>query len=480
MDFWVGGYVQDLLIIISLIAVAAGLRRAIPPLQRLGMPDALIAGLLGVVFGPAVLGLLPFTAAHLELVIYHALALVFIAVGLQAPPPGKRSGTVRSIAFAIPAIATLQAIVGLGCVLVWNAAQGGPELHTGFGVMLPLGFNQGPGPAMTFGATWEDKAGMPHGAQIGLIVAALGYTWCCVVGVIFVAWGRHRGWDQAKGIAETETGTELDAHWGPALAAELAETQQQRAPARRAKHGGLEPLTAQLVAIALVYLATWVFLELVTPLLPEQHQPTVWGFHFLIATGFALLVRPLAARLPGGTPLDNDLLARTSSTIVDVATCAALAAVSVTVLGQYLAPVLLITTIGGLTTLFACVWMARRAFPTRPFEHGVVTYGSLTGTATTGLALLRMLDPQLEGPAARNYVLAVPLSALLALPLLIVIQIPVGKFPADYPGSALMVLGMLLAYAVILVLAWRFLAPLRFGKTPWKVWPTLDGDDLPD
>jgi ESS family glutamate:Na+ symporter len=472
MEFWIGGYVQDLLIIISLIAVAAGLRRAIPPLQTLGMPDALIAGLLGVVFGPAVLDLLPFSAAHLEVVVYHALALVFIAVGLQAPPPGKRSGTARSIAFAIPAIATLQAMVGLGCVLVWNAVQGGPELHTGFGVMLPLGFNQGPGPAMTFGAAWEDKAGMSDGAQIGLIMAALGYVWCCVVGVGFVAWGRHRGWDRSTGVGETA------AVMGsmPALAAELAEadtdTSQPRAPARRAKHGGLEPLTAQLVAIALVYLATWMFLELVTPVLPAQHQPTVWGFHFLIATGFALALRPVAARLPGGNPLDNDLLARTSSTIVDVATCAALAAVSVSVLGQYLAPVLLISTVGGLATLLACVWMARRAFPTRPFEHGVVAYGSLTGTATTGLALLRMLDPQLVGPAARNYVLAVPLSALLALPLLIVIQIPVGKFPADYPGAALMVLGMLFAYAVILVLAWRFLAPLRFGKTPWKLWPT--------
>ncbi|KIG18073.1 Sodium/glutamate symporter [Enhygromyxa salina] len=462
MDFWVGGYVQDLLIIISLIAVAAGLRRVIPPLQTLGMPDALIAGLIGVVCGPAVIGLLPFSAAHLEVIIYHALALVFIAVGLQAPPPGKRTGTARSIAFAIPAIATLQAIVGLGCVLIWNATQGGPELHTGFGVMLPLGFNQGPGPAMTFGAAWEDKAGMSDGAQIGLIMAALGYTWCCVVGVVLVAWGRRRGWDQTKGAGET--------------VAIAADAQQQRAPARRAKHGGLEPLTAQLVAIALVYLATWVFLELVTPLLPEQHQPTVWGFHFLIATGFALTLRPLAARLPGGSPLDNDLLARTSSTIVDVATCAALAAVSVTVLGQYLAPVLLISTVGGLATLLACVWMARRAFPSRPFEHAIVTYGSLTGTATTGLALLRMLDPQLEGPAARNYVLAVPLSALLALPLLIVIQIPVGTFPADYPGTALSVLGMLFAYAVILVLAWRFLAPLRFGKTPWKLWSTADGD----
>lgn len=458
MQFWSGGFVQGLIIIIGLIAVAAALRKLLPPLQRLGMPDALIAGGLGMLLGPAGLGWLPFSPEHLEILIYHLLALVFIAVSLQSPAPGKRSKTALSIAFAIPAIATFQGVIGLACVLGWNGLAGGPELHTGFGMLLPLGFNQGPGPAMTFGATWEREAGMQDGAQIGLIMAALGYAWCCVIGVGLVAWGRQRGWHLTKGRDEQDT------------SAAEAIVQSKREGARQAQLGGLEPLTAQIVAIALVYALTWQFLEIVGPLLPEQHQQTLWSFHFLIGTGFALAVRPLAARLPGGNPLDNDLLARTSSTIVDVATCAALAAVSVAVLGANLVPVLLISSLGGVVTLLACVWMARRAFPTRPFEHAVVTYGSLTGTATTGLALLRMLDPQLEGPAARNYVLAVTPSAALGFPLLIMIQMPISGFPGDYPGKAWMVLGILIAYVIVLTAAWRFLAPLRFGRRPWTLW----------
>lgn len=463
MTYWAGGYVQDLLFVISLIGIAAGLRRIWPALQRISMPDALTAGALGVVFGPAVLGWLPFSPAHLEVIIYHALALVFITVSLQSPAPGKPGASARSIVFAIPAIAVLQGIIGLVCVLGWNAVSGGPNLHTGFGMLLPLGFNQGPGPALTFGSTWEREAGMKDGAQIGLIMAGLGYAWCCVIGVGLVAWGRAHGWASKKGRdelepADTAAAPELPGH-------------SPRRPARQAQHGKLEPLTAQVVAVAIVYLVTWVFLELVGPLLPEKHQPTLWSFHFLIATGFALLLRPLAKRLPHGDPLDDDLLARMSSVIVDVATCAALAAVSVAVLGANLLPVLLISSIGGLVTLLVCIWVAPRAFPTRPFEHAIITYGSLTGTATTGLALLRMLDPQLQGPAARNYVLAVTPSAVLGLPLLVLIQVPVTNFPADYPGKLFVVLGLLLAYALVLVLLWRFVAPLRFGKTPWKLWP---------
>lgn len=462
MAYWSGGYVQDLLMIIALLAAAAGLRRAIGPVQRLGMPDALIAGGLGLLLGPSLLGLLPFSAERLELVIYHLLALVFIAVGLQAPAPGKRSGSARSIAFAIPAIAVLQGVIGLLCVLGWNSVAGRPELHGGFAMMLPLGFNQGPGPAMTLGSAWEQNAGMRDGAQLGLIMAAAGYAWCCIIGVGLVAWGRRRGWDVARGRDES-AGEEQLVH--------------ERSLPRRASLGGLEPLTAQLIAIAGTYLVTWVFLELISPLIPkEEHRSIIWGFHFLFATGFALALRPLISRLPGGNPLDDDLLARISSTIVDVATCAALAAVSVTVLTEYLAPILLVSTIGGTATLLACVWMAPRAFPTRPFEHAIVTYGSLTGTATTGMALLRMLDPQLAGPAARNYVLAVPPSVVLGLPLFVLMPIPVLGFPDNYPGKALLVLGILVGYALILVVLWRVLAPLRFGRQWWRLWPPNDGE----
>jgi ESS family glutamate:Na+ symporter len=457
MEYWAGGFLQDFLIIISLIAVAAGMRKAWPAMQRLAMPDALIAGILGVLLGPAVFGVLPFSAENLEFVIYHSLALVFITVSLQSPPPGKPSGSALSIAFAIPFVAVLQGMIGLVCVLGWNALTGGPNLHTGFAMLLPLSFNQGPGQAMTFGSAWEREAGMTDGAQIGLIMGAIGLGWCCVIGVGLVAWGRARGWDRTKGRSELES-------------ADALVPDAPRVPAKQGAFGKLEPLTAQVVAVALVYLATWMFLAAVVPLLPEQHQPTVWSFHFLIATGFALLLRPLAIRIPQGNPLDDDLLARMSSVIVDVATCAALAAVSISVLGANFWPVLLISTVGGAVTLLVCVWMARWAFPTRPFEHAIITYGTLTGTATTGLALLRMLDPQLEGPVARNYVLAITPSAVLGLPLLLLIQVPVRHFPGDYPDKVFSMLGILLIYAVALVVLWRVAGPLRFGKEPWKLW----------
>lgn len=460
MEYWTGGFVQDLLIIVGLLALAAGLRLAFPPLRNLGVPDAVVAGVIGMLLGPGGVDVLPFASARLELLVYHLLALVFIAVSLQAPPAGSRSGAARSIAFAIPAIAVLQCLIGMLFVFGWNLAKGGPDLHTGFAMLVPLGYNQGPGPAMTLGSAWEHEAGFAHGAQLGLIMAASGYFWCCIIGIGLVAWGRKRGWDRTPGTMDSE--------------AQAAPTAEPRRPARGAMLGGLEPLTTQIVAIALVYLVTWLALDLLSPFMPDKLRATLWGFHFLIATGFALLLRPLAARLPFGNPLDDELLSRISSTIVDIATCAALAAVAIEVIGEYLLPILIAGSVAGIMTMFACLWMARRAFPSAPFHHAIITYGSLTGTATTGLALLRMLDPQLEGPAARNYVLAVTPSAVLGLPLFVLMQKPVIGFPDDYPGAMLVTAAILVAYLIVLIIMWRLLSPLRFTRPLWKLWPDPD------
>jgi ESS family glutamate:Na+ symporter len=464
MDYWKDGFVQDLALVIGLLALAAALRHLIKPLGRVGIPDCLIAGAMGMIAGPTGLGWLPFSTQLLEMVIYHLLAIVFIAVTLQTPPKGSASGSARSIAFAIPAVAVLQCFVGMLCVWGWNVAKGGPELHTGFAMLVPLGYNQGPGQAMSLGGAWEQDAGFEHGAQLGLIIATSGLFWCCIFGIALVAWGRHKGWDRTRGPLDSQ---------GEAGGLELGE----RVVARVPKFGELEPLTVQIVVIALIYLATWLILDNLGPSIPDKLRSTWWGFHFLIASFVAMAVRPLIAKLPPANPLDDDLLGRIGNTSVDIATCAAIAAVKIQLLQAYLGPILIAGTLAGIVTTWVCIWMARRAFPVAPFAHAVITWGSLTGTTATGLALLRMLDPQLDGPAARNYVLSVAPSALLGMPLFLLMQRPVLGFPGDYPSAMFTTAAMLLAYLIVLVVLWRLVTPLRFTRPLWRLWP--DPDTLP-
>ncbi len=174
MRFWEGGAPLTLILVAVLLAVAGGLRTWLPAVGRLWVPDSMVAGFLGLLLGPSFLAWLPIQQDVLEQVVYHGLALLFITVSLRTPAQaGATASGVRGFAFALPMVVIVQSIVGLILVFVWSAFA--RPLHPGVGMMVPLGFSQGPGQALALGSAWE-ATGMEDGAQLGLIMAAMGFV----------------------------------------------------------------------------------------------------------------------------------------------------------------------------------------------------------------------------------------------------------------------------------------------------------------
>ena len=296
------------------------------------------------------------------------------------------------------------------------------------------------------------------GSQLGLIIASVGFGWAVLIGVPLVALGRKLGWaiDRGRG----------------GESAEVSEAEEEPIP--HTEVGGLEPLSNQAVAIGAVYLATYAAVLGLTSLLAGKPQiaAMIWGFHFIIGTLIALAVRGPWRRIPAMPELNDRQLGRVAGFTVDVMTCAALSAVSVKVLSANLLPIVVLTTLGGVVTALFVVWIARRAYPVAPFEHAVLLFGTATGTLPMGLALLRLLDPDLEGPAATSAVLgsagALPLGAAL---LVVLLPYPVANYPDGFPGALWLTLGAMALYLAALMVAWRKLGPLRFDAPLRALWP---------
>jgi ESS family glutamate:Na+ symporter len=425
------------------------------------VPDGITAGALALLLGPDVLAIAPLEHSGLESGVYHGFAIVFIAVGLQAAPradaslEGRTRSSARSLSFAFVALSVLQSLLAFAMLAVW-AASTGTENHPGLGFMVTLGFAQGPGQALSFGSAWE-KLGMADGAQIGLAFAALGFAWCCVLGVPLVAYARRRGWIDAlppRTIASAVDRPQVDVEVRTTTA--------------------MEPLTLGLVVIACVYALVFASLLGITSLLPSGSSigATMWGFHFLVGSALAIALRKLSDRARTPLPLHDDLLARVAVVAVDFTTAAALGAIQLHTLGRYLVPILVLSSAGGLFTLWISLWLARRAFPEAPFSHALLLYGTCTGTVPTGLALLRMVDPELRGPVARSTVIAVTASVPLGFPLFMgVMPLAVSRWPSGYWPSVLLPLALLAIYAVVLALLWRRAASLRWLRPLRSLWP---------
>ena len=322
-----------------------------------------------LVVGPGALDLLPLDVAALEAGVYHALAVVFIALGLQRPPAHAGRGA-TSMAFGVSTIITLRTAVGLGIAL----ASG---VHAGFGWLLPLGFEQGPGQALLVGGAWE-ASGMPHGAQVGLIVAAIGFGWAMFAGVPLVVLGRR--WTWASGPPS--------------------------APEERAAQVVEGSVSTQLGWIALVYAATWggLFAPGGSARVGAGHRghrgggvtswwvrssPTPPGGAGACGLGRWSPRPPAVAGLRQRGRRGHDRGAVRGAARRP---------------GAFWVPILAVTLTGGLVTLIACVWLARRGFADAPFEQAVLWFGMSTGTLPVGLALLRMIDPEMRSPAPSSAV----------------------------------------------------------------------------
>jgi glutamate:Na+ symporter, ESS family len=459
----------DLAVVAGLLAVATLLVRTVPLLRRSTMPAAILAGMIGLSLGPSGAGLVPLDVPAMELLVYHAFALMFVAVGLQSAPRQRRPGAARSLAVANATVGVGQALLGFLFVAAWLAIE---PLHPGFGLMPMLGFQQGPGQALALGGAWE-AAGMTDGAQIGLVFATLGFVGCFALGVPAVAIARRRGMI----TAEDEVGR------APPGADAIPP------PADSGGATAQEPLSMQLVIMGCVYLVVFLIAWGLTSGLPpgSELRETLWGLHFILGSSVAIAVRRGARRLGHDGPFHDGMLARISVVGVEVTTASSIAAVRLEVLGTWLVPIVLMTLLAGTLTLAGCWWLARRAFPEAPFAHALVLFGMGTGTLPTGLALLRMVDPELRGPVARNAVIGATASVPFNAPMFLIL-IPLVAVPQWSEGTAAALgipLAALVVYLGALVASWRLFTPFRLLRPLASPWPPLpgmspDADDGPE
>ena len=61
------------------------------------------------------------------------------------------------------------------------------------GILLPLGYGQGPGQAYTWGHTYEASYGFTNGTSFGLAVSSMGFVSASVGGVVYLRYMRRKG-----------------------------------------------------------------------------------------------------------------------------------------------------------------------------------------------------------------------------------------------------------------------------------------------
>jgi ESS family glutamate:Na+ symporter len=298
------------------------------------------------------------------------------------------------------------------------------------------------------GKAWE-AGGFVDAVSIGLAFAALGFFFALFVGIPIVNWGIRKGYTKmGKG--------ELPDYFRRGI---YAKDQVREATGMMTTHSGnVDSLAFQGAAVGIAYLLTFLLYYALEQMVGTLSDAT-WGFFFFYGMLVGIVLRWLMQKADVGYLLNPETQNRITSLGVDVLVTSTLIAVSLSVVWEYLVPLILIALVGGIWTTGYTLYFGRR-LGELGFERMSVQYGVNTGTVSTGLLLLRVVDPGFRTSVA----LETGLYSIFAAPLIIASMVVIIYSP-QWGLSLYHQMGI---YAALFVLALVLLKVFRlWGKRAW-------------
>ncbi len=328
----------------------------------------------------------------LELITYHTLALGFIASAFK-PSKTKltKKRTVEIFNTGVTTVSTylLQGIFGLAISIV--AALIVTDFFPAAGILLPFGYGQGTGQALNYGGIFENDFGFEGGKSFGLTIAALGFLSASIGGVIHLNIQKKLG--RIKVLHKEEK----------ALRSEDIQSDDE-IPMQES----IDKLTIQIALIAVAYMLAYLLMGALGALLPNM-KSVIFGFNFLLGVLTATLVKLVMGWLKKKGVIKKEytnsfLMTRASNFFFDIMVVAGIAAIRFSVLKDYWGIIIIMGVVGLVITYVYNALVAKSLFPEYHEEQFLAMYGMLTGTASTGVILLREIDGDFKSPAMDNLV----------------------------------------------------------------------------
>lgn len=405
-------------IIAAAIIAANFLRRKIAFFRKSLMPTAVLAGFLLLILRSV--GLLEMDSNMLEIITYHGIAIGFIAMSLrvQKKDAGDRSDALTGAKSGalIVSVYLVQAIAGSAVVLLlaWTLM---PNLFKAAGILLPMGYGQGPGQANNIGGTYE-ALGFAGGRSFGLSLAAGGYLVACLVGVVVLNILAKKQKLRRVEHAELSGSVTVD-------------TFQDKGEIPLSE--SLDKFSMQVCLVIVAYLLTYLLtrgvtsgISAVSPGAGATVNSLLWGFNFIIGSLVAIIIKVFLSKMKRLRFMErqyqnNYLLNRISGVAFDLMIVAGIASIELEDLSGLWLPFLLLAVVGAAATWFYLAWLCKKLYPGYYYQGLMSMFGMLTGTISSGVLLLREIDPEYNTPAANNLVLGSSFGIGFGFPVLILV-----------------------------------------------------------
>lgn len=425
-----------------MLCIGTLLRAKIGFLRNMLVPSSVIAGILGLIFMNVVAAVGVKIGTDFDMfteIVNHLFTISFISIALTGTG-NKGDGTAKTIAKGALGMGTvwclLYALTPLLGMLIIGGIGKGFNMDAIYGSLIPFAFAQGPGQAASYGAIFEGY-GIENAAMVAVAFAAIGFVVAFLVGVPAAKLGVSRG--LAKNCGEIDH---------TILKGYLKKEEQTSVMVKDTTcNSNIETLTFHFAVIGLCYIGA-IGISKLFEMLPGFLGSSFSGMMFICGMLAAYIVKAIMKKLKIDFLLEDTLQTKITGWTADYLVVCAFMAVGFNVLGQWLIPIIIEAAIITVVTVVVCFYFGQRLGASHDFERTLGLYGCATGTVPSGIALVRIIDPDFKTTTAVELGM-MNITMFLSTPVVIVLM-ALASGTISVPVTMGVLAGCVILYLVIL------------------------------
>lgn len=429
-------------ILSALLMLGTFLRAKVPVFQNLYLPAAVIGGFIGLILGPGMLNILPFSEDIMSFA--SSLPSVLITPVFAAIPmclyikksdsnAFKKSNDIIVMTCILGGFFMFQCALGILAAMFSRVI--GVNTYDVMGLELAYGFNGGHGMAASLGSALQDF-GNPNwqaAQDAATTTATVGLIGGILLGIVIINYGIKKGYtSQVKAAAKASKEMRIGLFDKDAELNEMCK--QTTVP------NSIETLTLHLALIIGVSAIGYILEEKLGQIDNIIFASMSAFFYSMIVM---LIVWRIIVMLKWDHHFNEAVKDKISGTLTDYIVVAAIMSINTKILSTYWAALLITCVLGLVVTPLCILFISKTFIKNNWFEKSLGLIGANTGVFVTGILLIKMVDPNIKTDALTDYSIGGTLCNLYAMPL---ISLAIGIMGSSGPVAAL-------AFAVVTSIA---------------------------
>ena len=436
-------------LVLIFLLIGNAIRRLVPFLRKAHIPSALLGGLLLFFFdlGLRAAGIELIDKRIMQIITYHALAIGFIAMTLKVAKKNNKTSFFRAVQNGAITGGTymLQAVFGIlvSLVFFWLSMSSTEQFFYDAGVLLPLGYGQGPGNALTWDINFTAMENSFTGnGSVGLTIASIGFIVASLVGIVYINVYKRKGKIVKKEATITRSVEDFEQD------NEIEDSESVDKLSIQVALVFLAYAFAFGIMIFFYFLSKWTNVAL--------FNSVAWGFNFIWGVITANLIKLVMNLLNKHKVvkrryINNYQMDRISGFAFDLMILAGVAAIDIDVVAKYALFIVIVCVVGAIVTFIYVHLMSKLCFKDIEQECFLTNFGTLTGTASNGMIFLREIDPNYETPMSNIFIVSQLPAMLFVAPLLLLLNLSAESLTGCYIALGIFA-GLFVLYPAFLVL----------------------------